>query len=67
DWNEWNRTNLLLLYGSITKKTMAGIMVTYASIPAMLSDKPPVVPVTAGATGPTERLHTGHTVAPAGI
>src|SRR5438270_3061125 len=40
-WKAWKRTYLLLLYGSITRKIIAGMIVMYASIPAVLSGIPP--------------------------
>jgi len=38
--HEWNRTNEFLLYGSITRKMIAGMIVTYARAPAALSESP---------------------------
>ena len=42
-WKEWNRINRFLLYGAITRNKIEGIMVTYASAPATLSVRPPVL------------------------
>jgi hypothetical protein len=39
-WKEWKRMNRFLLWGSSTRNRIAGMMVTYASAPAMLSESP---------------------------
>src|SRR2546423_2933474 len=67
-WKAWNFTTLFLLYGSTTKKTIAGMMVTYARPLATLSASPP--PAAAGAAAapppadcPAAFPHAGHAVA----
>src|SRR5581483_9476925 len=66
-WNEWKRIKRFLLYGASTRKMMAGINVTYASMPATLSVKPAAG--TAAAAGPPEtRLaQAGQVLTPSGI
>src|SRR5882724_2300343 len=66
-WKEWKRTNLFLLYGSITRKRIAGIKVTYASAPAMLSvNPPPCADATTGAAV-ADCPQLGQAATPAGI
>ncbi len=61
DCHEWKRTNGILLYGSITRKMIAGMMVRYAMAPAALSDRPELA-----ATGWATYVGGGVPPAPAG-
>src|SRR6185437_2259700 len=39
-WKQWKRMKGFVLYGAITRKMIAGMMVTYASAPAAVSLNP---------------------------
>jgi hypothetical protein len=41
DWNAWNLTKRSRLYGSTTKKMIAGMIVKYARAPATFEVSPP--------------------------
>src|SRR6185437_6026016 len=70
-WNAWKRIKLLRLYGAIARKMIAGMKVTYASIPATLSAMPPAAAGAAATAAPppvdstsTGRPHLAQNVEP---